>query len=252
MTTIMTGLLRRFDAFVYGLWTLTLAYLLVSRQYMDFLRPEFGVLLALAQFITMGFMFSALFKKPAGGSGASGIAQSLVLIIPVVYLAVMPETMLGRTTFNTRFVGPTGMAAAPAESDDGTILTSQRPEPTLEASAAAPPKAAPTILDIFESPQDYIGHRVTVIGMILRDDNLKQHYGGHDTAVYRFLIYCCAADAMPLAIAVAAPRAEAFQKDQWVAVTGVFELQAAGDQKIPFLAKADITAIDPPKLPYLF
>ncbi len=252
MTTHLAHLFRRFDGVVFALWTVALAYLLVSRQYMDFLRPEFGLLLALAQFVTMGFMFSALFNRHTHGKGLLGITQSLVLITPLVYLAIMPETMLGRAAFNTRFVGSTGISGMADAGYDGTIRAPTAEGPTKENRDGAPPKPVPTILEIFENPHDYVGHRVTVVGMILRDDNLKQYYGGHDTAVYRFLINCCAADALPLAIAVESTNAAAFDKDQWVQVNGIFEIRSAGGQNVPFFAEADITAVGTPEVPYLF
>lgn len=38
------------------------------------------------------------------------------------------------------------------------------------------------ILEIFLNPNFYKGQRVVVTGMILRDDELKPHFGGRDTA----------------------------------------------------------------------
>ncbi len=78
---------------------------------------------------------------------------------------------------------------------------------------------------LFHTGSDcYHGHRVIFTGMVLRDEQLKQYY---DTAVYRFMINCCAADALPLAIAVDSDQAGAFANDQWVQVDGIFWIMLA-------------------------
>jgi uncharacterized membrane protein YcgQ (UPF0703/DUF1980 family) len=89
--------------------------------------------------------------------------------------------------------------------------------------------------------------------MILRDEQLKPHFGGMDTTLYRFLINCCAADALPLAIALDSNQTEGFTKDQWVQVEGIFELrQTNGKFPIPIISKPQIRPIDAPEIPYLF
>jgi len=88
--------------------------------------------------------------------------------------------------------------------------------------------------------------------MIMRDEALKEHFGGRDTAVYRFLITCCAADALPLAVAVDADRAKPFARDQWVRVTGTFSLQRLEDKSFPLVTDAAVEPIEAPVIPYLF
>jgi putative membrane protein len=93
---------------------------------------------------------------------------------------------------------------------------------------------------------------VIVTGMILRDEQLKPHFGGRDTAVYRFMINCCAADALPLAIALDADKAEAFENDQWVQVDGIFDLHQINGKPVPMVSKPQIKPIAAPAVPYLF
>ena len=91
-----------------------------------------------------------------------------------------------------------------------------------------------------------------VTGMILRDEQLKPYFGGMDTAVYRFMINCCAADALPLAIALDSDQAEAFPNDQWVQVDGIFELQQINGKPIPMISRPLIRMVEAPAFPYLF
>jgi len=81
--------------------------------------------------------------------------------------------------------------------------------PDAETNARQENPQERTILDIFLNPNLYAGQRIVITGMILRDEKIKSHFGGMDTAAYRFLINCCAADAPPLAIALDMDRAGA-------------------------------------------
>jgi putative membrane protein len=70
--------------------------------------------------------------------------------------------------------------------------------------------------------------------------------------VYRFLITCCAADALPLAIGLDGDSSAAFAQDQWVLVEGIFRLQQIEGRPVPMVSKPQISAIEAPGNPYLF
>lgn len=109
-----------------------------------------------------------------------------------------------------------------------------------------------SILDISLNPNLFKGQRVIVKGMILRDDQLKPHFGGRDTAIYRFRINCCAADALPLAIALDSDKTDAFANDQWVQVDGIFDFQQIDGKLVPMVLKPQLSTIEAPAVPYLF
>jgi uncharacterized repeat protein (TIGR03943 family) len=242
---------------VFAIWTGFLIYLLASQRYVAFLRPEFGLLLAVAHFVAMGFMLAAMIriKKPEMDMPAT--LRSLVLLVPVLYLIAMPETMLGNQAFKKRFIGTNNGALA---RQAPPTLFSQESENS--ADPASPPdgnggirQEAPqerTILEILLNPHFFKGQRVIVTGMILRDEQLKPHFGGKDTAVYRFLINCCAADALPLAIALDSDQTDAFANDQWVQVDGVFDLHQINGKPVAMVSKPQIKPIEAPAVPYLF
>ena len=203
---------------VFATWTVFLGYLLVSQRYVAFLRPEFGILLVLAHFIAMGFMLAAMFRTQKTILDTSAVLRALVLLIPVLFFMIMPDTMLGNQAFKKRFIGTNNGAVSrrspsnfsdPGRFDDPEFSPS--PEELKRRRQAA--KREQTILDLYLKSDSFKGQRVVFTGMILRDEELKSHFGGKDTAVYRFLITCCAADALPLAIALDSDQADAFAKD---------------------------------------
>lgn len=242
---------------VFATWTGFLIYILASQRYVAFLRPEFGILLALAHFIAMGFMLAAMIRPKVAEMDTSAVLRSLVLLVPVLYYAAMPDAMLGNQAFKKRFIGtnngaisrqaPSILSAQGSENDPGIAS----PPKEIEGTQQETPQER-TILEIFLNPNAYKGHRVIVTGMILRDEQLKPHFGGKDMAVYRFLINCCAADALPLAIALDSDQAEAFTNDQWVQVDGIFDLQQINGKSVPIVLKSQIKPVEAPAVPYLF
>ena len=270
---------------VFAIWAGFLIYILASKRYVGFLRPEFGILLALAHFIAMGFMLAAMIRPKTEELGTSAVLRSLVLLVPVFYFMAMQNATLGNQAFKKRFIGINNGAIsrqAPSmlsSQGAGNYPDIEPPfeegagdypdiEPPFEEGAGNYPDIGPpfgeiegtlqktlperTILEIYSNPDSYKGQRVIVMGMILRDEQLKPHFGGRDTAVYRFLINCCAADALPLAIALDSDQAGAFANDQWVQVDGVFDLQQINGKPVPIVSEPHIKPIEAPAVPYLF
>ncbi len=99
-----------------------------------------------------------------------------------------------------------------------------------------------TILEILLNPDSYRGRRVSVTGMILRDEQLKPHFAGRDTA----------ADALPLAIALDADQTDTFANDQWVQVDRIFDFQQINGKPVPLVSKPSIRPVEAPAVPYLF
>jgi uncharacterized repeat protein (TIGR03943 family) len=251
------ALKRWLNPAVFAIWTGFLIYILASRRYIAFLRPEFGILLALAHFIAMGFMFAAMVRPKAEGMETSAVLRSLVLLVPILYFVAMPDAMLGNQAFMKRFIGinngeisrQTPLILSPQKAGDDPDDSS--PSEEIESTRKKTPQER-TILEIYLNPNLYKGQRVIVTGMILRDEQLKPHFGGKNTALYRFLINCCAADALPLAIALDSDQADAFANDQWVQVDGVFDVQMINDKAVPIVSKPQIKLVEAPAVPYLF
>jgi uncharacterized repeat protein (TIGR03943 family) len=239
--------------FVFGAWMFVLAYLLSSGRYMDFLRPEFGLLLVLAVFITMGFMITAIAGNWTTEVDLSTALRAAILLLPLVFLIAAPDAMLGERAFKNRFVGTGTIASNSGERfpwEEGPKEEVASLVDTTRSRSRATDECF--ITDLYRHAKRYDGRRVVFTGMIMRDEALKKYFGGRDTAVYRFLITCCAADALPMAVAVDPAPAESFAKDQWVRVTGTFSLQRIDDASVPLVTAAAFEPIEAPTMPYLF
>ena len=93
-----------------------------------------------------------------------------------------------------------------------------------------------------------VGAPATVSGFVYRDQKATTGM----FMVGRFVITCCAADATPVGLYVAWPNSQTLSNDQWVEVSGHFELQTLAETATPVLVAEAITVIDMPEQPYLY
>ena len=166
------------------------------------------------------------------GQDGGALGSSGVLIFPLVYVLVAQEQPLGSQALGKRFFEPRYLERFAAGGRGG--MEGESPQVTL--------------LDILQNFKAYEGRKIKTLGMVYRDDTVPP---GH-FLVFRFMIVCCAADAMPAGALVFSGEADSFEQDTWVSVEGVLGLKQVGDLIFPLIQADRITRIDPPKDPYLF
>jgi putative membrane protein len=187
---------------------------------------------------------------------ASAVLRLLVLLVPILYFVAMPDKMLGNQTFKKRFTGiQTETMGRETSSGPWSQAAKDNPEtfliPEKDDGLTKKPKED-TIIKIYRDMDAYKGKRVIIKGLFLSDEQLKPRLGGIDTVVYRFLINCCAADAIPLPIALVLEETKTFKKDQWVQVDGTFEVREINGNPMPVISKPVIKPIQEPAVPYMF
>lgn len=237
---------------VFIAWSVYLLLLMASREYMSFLRPEFGLFLVIAYFIASGYMITAIFRFRTTGRDMSAVFRALVLLVPIFYSLATQDTILGNQAFMQRFTGTFYPQSQYSIFSDKSENNGLFPSTKDANSSGGKSDKELTILDIYRELASFRGKHVSVKGMIMHDVELKQYFGGNETAVYRFVINCCAADALPLAIAIDSEQAGSFIKDQWVQIEGIFDLQQMDGKKYPIILKPLIKPIEAPRFPYLF
>jgi uncharacterized repeat protein (TIGR03943 family) len=226
---------RWWAAGAYLVWAGALLWLLLTGRYQAFLRPGFWALLLWAVAVLLLFA-AALFLSGRPLQSGSMIAVPWirlgVLVLPLIYVMAGQEQTLGSHALKNRLSGPAfmerfaGGGPAIVEGDNPLV----------------------TLLDILQNFKAYEGRKITTHGMVYRDETVPP---GH-SLVFRFLIVCCAADALPAGALVTHEEVDTFEQDAWVSVEGVVGLKTVGDLTFPLIRADRITRIDPPKDPYLF
>jgi putative membrane protein len=226
---------RWWAAGAYLVWAGALLWLLLTGRYQAFLRPGFWALLLWAFAVLLLFaaaLFWARPSLPAGSMPAVPGIRLLVMLLPLIYVMAAQEQTLGSHALKNRLSEPAYMERFARGSP--AIVEGDNPLVTL--------------LDILQNFKVYEGRKITTQGMVQRDETVPP---GH-ILVFRFLIVCCAADALPAGALVSHEEVDSFEQDTWVSVEGVLGLKKVGDLTFPLIQAERITKIDPPKDPYLF
>lgn len=111
-----------------------------------------------------------------------------------------------------------------------------------------------TILDwlrIFGSQSDlssFIGQPASAVGFVFSDEKLTsaQFYLG------RYVVSCCAADGVAIAMVVNWPEAASLQEDTWVLVKGPVALFTLDGSPVPMIEATSVEIVEEPEQPYLY
>jgi uncharacterized repeat protein (TIGR03943 family) len=219
---------------------------------------------------------------PLGRRKSGRILTFLVLILPVVTAALFSPGNYGLATVLNKGVvtDATGLVrrnngpariAPPQTAAASTNSSIEPPLPTKDGSQPAPTAAAaPTdnsadnnylpkskdgnievqVIDLLYAAQDssmkadFEGKTVETIGQLMPDD---LHNGaGNRFKLMRMFMYCCAADAKPIAALVESPAKPAAPDMSWVKVVGTVDFPIEGGRTIPVLKATSVTQVDPP------
>ncbi|HRU05467.1 MAG TPA: TIGR03943 family protein, partial [Candidatus Brocadiia bacterium] len=186
-----------------------------------------------------------------------------LLAAPLIYLLGMGNARLDAAAFHSRSVSLE--APAPASSLAPTRDKSKAGPPTPPATGgksgalSAEPAAESengaeelTIVELLRNPDSHLGQRVTATGMVLRDERVLKVIGEKRFLLFRFVITCCAADAVPAAVAVEEVSPGKWEDSQWLSVTGEFGFVEKDEKRVPVLRKATVKPIEAPEEPYLY
>lgn len=182
-------------------WILTLAFLLTDDRFHLFLKPQFGILIHISLWISICFALSIIaFRTPL--VVPDSLIKGMMLLVPVVFILTAGDRTLGGFALSKRPL------AAPETAGQQT------------ASPAAEAPGTPDLLSILTLIQEwerYKGSRVTLEGVYYepreKDETLA--------VVFRYLVSCCAADALPLGVIIKKDPDRDIRDNDWVRITGV-------------------------------
>ena len=227
-------------AIIYVTWLAAYYWLLEAGRYKAFLQPKLWPLLILTLILLLLYIaaFISHFSRESGGIlKFERWLQAAILFIPVVFLWTIYGQSLGTHALAKR-------ALDTNQPSSFSAISQPRP------SAATDQKTS-SLLEILVNADHFNGKRVTAEGMV--------YSGGHNGdrsrfRLFRFVVVCCAADALPLVIWVQSKVAEKFDNDDWVSVEGIISFKTVNGRQIASIAADSVRPIPapPPEKRYLF
>ena len=223
----------------YITWLAAYYWLLEAGRYKAFLQPKLWPLLILALILLLSFI-AALIPQFSRKSGRvlkfERWLQAAILLVPVLFLWAIYGQSLGTHALSKR-----------------TLNTDQ----PFSISGIGPQKSSPatdgktvSLLELIKNAEQFNGKRVATEGMVYRGAQSEQNR----FRLFRFVIVCCAADALPLVIFVKSKISEKFDNDVWVRVEGIFKLDTVKGRQVSSIAADSVRPIPapPPEKRYLF
>lgn len=232
--------MNRLRVLVLGIWAIGLGFVLIIGRYSLFIRAQLWPLL-LGTVLMFVLLLIAMFarRKIAVVRKASAAVwlRSGLLLLPLGYMLPMladPASASGLNSFalHKRALGL----------DSGADLSAGAPD-----KAAVDSNKVVSMGYMLKHRRKLNGHRVITEGRIFRDDTLP----AGQVMLFRFVVVCCAADAMPVQAVIKSPATSSLKDDQWVRVDGTFHLLNEEGARVLQIDASKIDPIPAPAQPYL-
>ncbi|MGA3169824.1 MAG: TIGR03943 family protein [Chthoniobacteraceae bacterium] len=215
---------------------------------------------------------------PLGRRKSGRLLTFLILILPVAVAAMFSPKDFGAAAFINRGVATDASGLIkrgytpkmmPSGSQSTADNPSEPPLPTKDGSQPAQAAATPAssdsdaylpkskdgnivvqVIDLLYAAQDtsmkadFEGKTVETIGQLMPDD--MNNPNGNRFKLMRMFMWCCAADAKPIATMVEAPDMPKIPDMAWVKVVGKVDFPIVGGRTIPMLKATEVHVTDPP------
>jgi len=169
----------------------------------------------------------------------------LVLLIPVIAASILSPSALSSTTANNRTLNSTAAVAAMPSWNAASQKSAQ------EALAADPNQPVPVevtdLITLSHSPEQikaFDGRKVRVVGLFAAQ-------AGSAPKLVRWIMWCCAADAMPASVELGGNPSGNWKDDQWLEVVGTAHFPSTSGHVMPQIDVDSITPTQEPDEPYL-
>ena len=209
-----------------------LGWLLLSGNYTSFLHPRFGVFLFIGVLIIAGFFISFIIGgNPFSHCGLGDNAvRSLILITPIIFMYTVAGQDMGSHALNMKMMDSYrnvikgNTVTKDASTSDGKSYKEM------------------SILDIAMDIGKLNGQGVITHGHINKDSDLPEGYA----VLYRFGLYCCAADAFPVWLIFKSTKLASFENEIWITVKGTVKLFTVNGKDIPVIMTDEVKEEKPP------
>ena len=214
-------------------WGAFLAWMAISNTMARFLGPRtYWVAWFGAAMLLMSGFVSAIHAARAAGprAGRSDWAGVVLLSVPVALVLALPAPQLGAQAASRKAVGVGALSGFVPPPSSGAEIGLE------EIHYAAMSREYADQVGIVE------GAEVDLIGFVTHPKSMKE--GTY--SLTRFYISCCAADAVPYSVAIAAD--EDLPDDTWLNITGTLVRRG----EVFLVEPAQIETIKEPSTPYLY
>lgn len=218
-------------------WTIFLVWLLTygKSDLVRLIHPRLWWVLGIAAIVLIFFLASLLIPN---GQAESKKAMSLelpgilILLIPCLYFFIAKDARLDGASLQNRFI----------LDHDGFYLNNLPPFDLFDES-----KSSDMVFSrILRNPKKYEEQAVEIVCQSFVHEELPEN-----TAMcYRYLITCCAADALPAFIFLSHQDELEVENNRWVRLNGPLSIIRNNDMEFPSVKIESIEYVEEPDFPW--
>jgi len=233
-------------AIVMSAWATVMLHTLLVGHINRLLNPMFRNYVGIAA-VTL-FILSALhllLYRPSPERVPSPwrqLGRWLVLLFPILAASVLSPDALSNTTANLRSSGTAGVAPMPSMS----AASAQNVKDVEETDPNVPaPMEVTDLITVSHNPdmiKKFDGRQVHVIGLFA---------SGGTPKLTRWVMWCCAADAVPASAELTGQVGGPWKDQQWLDITGTAHFPSTMGQVTPQIEVTSAKRTDEPDEPFL-
>jgi uncharacterized repeat protein (TIGR03943 family) len=239
-------------AFVMSAWATVMLHTIATGHINRLLSPMFRnyVLVAAILLLVLSALYILLYQpteETAPALAPTGrfrqFGRWLVLLIPVIAASVLSPSALSSTTMKNR-IDTTGVTPMPS----GYKESQENAKNALAADPNQPvPVEVTDLITLSQNPEQmkaFDGRKVRVVGLFVAQ-------AGQAPKLVRWIMWCCAADAQPAAVALDGNVTGTWKDTDWLEVVGTARFPATLGHVVPTIQVDTITPTQEPDEPYL-
>ncbi|MFN2354075.1 MAG: hypothetical protein ABR512_06085 [Desulfopila sp.] len=223
---------------IYLVWLLFFFWLLTwgREELASLLHPRLWWVIGTAFFIILVFLLnSVLFEKSSSGERSLSYLCSLViLLVPLGFFLVAKDAEFDAASLEKRGLqGETGFL-------QGNMPLGVNDERYGNSNI--------TFSKLLRKPHSYAAQEVEIVCRTFVDEKLPEN-----TAMcYRYLMTCCAADAIPLFVFLMHPDTLEIDNDRWITTSGTVAVIEKNGVQVPQLEITSFEYTEEPAIPWIF
>jgi len=229
--------LRLFNIGLLSLWAIFLLWLLTygKSDLIRLLHPRLWWVLSIAVVILIFFLVSLIMSRGYSEKNKSILLEFpglLILLIPLLYFFIAKDARLDATSIHNRII----------KNDNGLY---QNNTPNFEIFGLS---KSPDMLfsKILRDPVTYENQDVEIVCQSFVNEELPEN-----TAMcYRYIITCCAADALPAFIFLSHSDEQIIENNKWVKVNGPLSIIKNNEMEFPSVEAKSIEYVEEPSFPW--
>jgi len=256
----MTDRLARHISFfapaaVMSAWGVVMLHTFASGHIKDLLSPMFRnyVFAAAILLFALSALYVLLYQpstEPAPAIGPTGrlrqFGRWLVLLIPVVAASMLSPSAFSSTTLANRGSLSSTAGALPMPTWSTTNAANAQALADSDPNQPAPVEVT-DLITLSHSPAQmkaFEGRKIRTVGLFVGQP-------GGNPKLLRLMMWCCAADAVPVSVELGGNTAGNWKDEQWLEITGTAQFPTTLGQAVPRIDVESIKPTQEPDEPYL-